>query len=266
MENPYRNFVSSPERYSAYEYRIAQDFVVPLLSRWEIRIRDLKVLDAGCGGGGMTIALAELGAVCTGIDHNEFLIAEAIKRARDDVNIRFFTGDILAGESFSEGFDLVILSEVLEHLVTLMNVEDALNWCKRQLVEGGKIFVSFPPWYNPFAGHQAGWPVIRFIPWFHLMPARFKLILVPKHAPNFLSFFKELNRLTVKSFETMVRRAELHISHRELYHLRPEYYWRYGVPTLRLLPIFERVSFFREVLTTGAFYLLERQVNVGYPE
>ncbi len=258
-DDPYHDPMSSPERRAQYEYHLAADCILPLLKSWCIDVKGKRVLDLGCGSGGLTVALAESGADCLGIDHNAQLIAEAEKMAATrGATARFLVADVIQMDNFEETFDLVILSEVVEHLVNWSNVEALLGWCREHLANNGKVYVSFPPWLNPFAGHQAGWPGVRYISWYHLLPDSLKRLLVPKHAQQYLAFFQELDRLTIRGFESIAARAGLAIRRRELYHLRPEYYWRYKVPALRSLPLLTRLPIIAEITTTGAFYVLAR--------
>ncbi len=69
IDNPYYNAMGSPERRAQYEYRLALDCILPLMSQWGIDIKGMKVLDMGCGDGGLAVALADSGAHCLGIDH-----------------------------------------------------------------------------------------------------------------------------------------------------------------------------------------------------
>jgi SAM-dependent methyltransferase len=248
-------FGGSPERLAQYEYRLALDLTLPFLDGWGVGVHGKRVLDLGCGAGGLSVALAETGAQCVGVDLQEELIAAALQMAAEHgVAVRFLVGDILTMGSLGK-FDLVILSEVVEHLVTLSNVEALIRWCREHLAPQGTLYVSFPPWLNPFAGHQAGWPRIRFIPWYHLLPERLKRLLAPEEAPDYLRYSEEFNHLTVGAFEKTVRQVGLTIDRRELYLLRPEYYYRYGIPALRL-PFLAGVPLVQEVATMGAYYLL----------
>jgi 2-polyprenyl-3-methyl-5-hydroxy-6-metoxy-1,4-benzoquinol methylase len=262
-DNPYHQPMGSPERRAQYEYRLALDFILPHLSRWGVDVKNMRVLDLGCGTGGITVALAEIGADCVGIDLNPSHIAQAVYMAEEHgVKANFVSTDALKFgqlEQVLKGrvFDLVILSEFLEHLVNLQNVSSLLDSLREYLYPGGYLYVSFPPWFNPFGGHQAGWPVIRSIPWFHIIPHRLKRVIAPKHARQYLEFFQELNHLTIGSFENMTKETKLTVVHKELFHFRPEFYWRYGVPTVRS-SILGRIPILREVTTTGAFYLLAK--------
>ncbi len=58
-DNPYRNPMGSPERRAQYEYHLAFDCILPLMIQWGIDIKGMRVLDMGCGDGGL--ALAEKG-------------------------------------------------------------------------------------------------------------------------------------------------------------------------------------------------------------
>ena len=96
-----------------------------------------RVLDLGCAGGFMAEALAEKGAIVTGIDP----AAQAIEAARVHAaqaghDIRY---DVGVGESLpyaDASFDAVVCVDVLEHVADLNQV---LREVERVLVPGGRF-------------------------------------------------------------------------------------------------------------------------------
>lgn len=81
-------------------------------------VRDLRVLDVGCGGGILSEPLARLGAKVTGIDASLGAITAARQHAETmGLSIDYQQTTI---EEFSQngsgGFDLVIASEIIEHV------------------------------------------------------------------------------------------------------------------------------------------------------
>lgn len=259
-KNPFDNFVESIERYSNYEYHICLNCIIPLIENWGVNLMGSNVLDLGCGGGGYSIAITEYGANCFGIDKKleNIKFAEGFANKKN-LEVEFLHGDILELRDFDKKFDLILLLEVLEHLIRTDKIEIVLLWCKDHLSNSGKVFISFPPWYNPFAGHQAGWPQIRFMPWYHLYPTQFKKLLAPTQYQRYLEFSRELNRLTITEFEEIVTKVGLSIHYRTLYHIRPEYYWRYGIPAVKSSEFLSRFRLIKEITTTGAYYLLSNQ-------
>lgn len=80
----------------------------------------LKILDIGCGGGIVSEPLAKLGGSVTGIDPAEENIAAAklhAKKSNLEIDYRATTIEAVAGEK--ERFDIVIASEVVEHVADL---------------------------------------------------------------------------------------------------------------------------------------------------
>ena len=96
-----------------------------------------RVLDLGCAGGFMAEALAERGAIVTGIDP----AAQAIEAARVHAaqighEIRY---DVGVGEDLPYGdasFDAVVCVDVLEHVADL---DQVLREVERVLVPGGRF-------------------------------------------------------------------------------------------------------------------------------
>ncbi len=75
------------------------------------------MVDIGCGGGLLAEPLTRLGAKVTGIDMSEAAITAAVAHANAanlSIDYRFISADALADEG--ERFDLVIASEVIEHV------------------------------------------------------------------------------------------------------------------------------------------------------
>src|SRR5688572_33270287 len=95
-DHSYDDPFSSHENFTQYEYRVALDCILPHLLKWGIEIKGEKVLDLGCGAGGLTVALAEKGARCFGVDSNPSLIAQASRLASERlVRAEFVTADVL---------------------------------------------------------------------------------------------------------------------------------------------------------------------------
>jgi SAM-dependent methyltransferase len=138
---------------SEYDYALFEYYrsakVIAFLERAGVRI-DGRVLDAGCGGGGMPLSLAEEARVSIGIDPIlRFDRAGAVLgRERGVRNLHFALADGMALPFRDGAFDLVLSHAVIEH------VADAplyLRECARVLAPGGHMYLSTSP-YLSFAG------------------------------------------------------------------------------------------------------------------
>jgi len=94
-------------------------------------IKNLKVLDVGCGGGIICEPLARLGAKVTGIDFAPNNIKAAkIHSKKNKLKINYIYKDIERSK-LDEKFDLILMFEVLEHLdnwkITIKNIKKNLN-------------------------------------------------------------------------------------------------------------------------------------------
>jgi SAM-dependent methyltransferase len=138
---------------SEYDYALFEYYrsakVIAFLGRAGVRIDD-RVLDAGCGGGGMPLSLAEEARVSIGIDPilRFDRAGAALGRERGLRNLHFALADGMALPFRDGAFDLVLSHAVIEH------VADAplyLRECARVLAPGGHMYLSTSP-YLSFAG------------------------------------------------------------------------------------------------------------------
>jgi SAM-dependent methyltransferase len=171
---------------SEYDYALFEYYrsakVLAFLERAGVTI-DGRVLDAGCGGGGMPLSLAEHARLVVGIDPIDRFGQAGVTLARERrlPNLSFARADGMA-LPFREGcFDLVLSHAVIEH------VADAplyLRECRRVLAPGGRVYLSTAP-YLSFAG--AHLPRLRIPVPLHLVAGRaiaFRTFqLLARHAP-----------------------------------------------------------------------------------
>jgi SAM-dependent methyltransferase len=163
------------------------------------------VLDAGCGGGGMPLSLAEEAASVIGIDPAPRFGDAGVRLAQERAfhNLHFAMADGMALPFASGVFDLVLSHAVIEH------VADAplyLRECARVLAPGGHVYLSTAP-YLSFAG--AHLPRLRVPVPLHLLFGRtiafaaFRLLArhaawTLKEPANENSFIKAARRGEVK--------------------------------------------------------------------
>jgi ubiquinone/menaquinone biosynthesis C-methylase UbiE len=193
---------------SEYDYALFEYYrsakVIAFLERAGVAVRG-RVLDAGCGGGGMPLSLAEEVDFVVGIDPAERFqdAGSLLGRERTLHNLKFALADGMYLPFRDGSFDLVLSHAVIEH------VADAslyLRECARVLAPSGHVYLSTAP-YLSFAG--AHLPRLKVQLPLHLMVGRTAAFatfqFLARHAPwtlkepaNENSFIKAARRGATK--------------------------------------------------------------------
>ena len=121
---------------------------------------ELRVLDVGCGGGDVAVALESLGRragvplVVDGLDRSEVAVGFARERARRAATRgRFFVGDAL-GAALPAGYDFLVSSLFLHHLAEtdVVLLLAAMRRAARVGVVVSDLERSVPGWLAAVAG------------------------------------------------------------------------------------------------------------------
>ena len=138
---------------SEYDYALFEYYrsakVIAFLERAGVRIHG-RVLDAGCGGGGMPLSLAEEADLVVGIDPAERFQDAGVRlgRERGLRHLHFALADGMALPFPDRAFDLVLSHAVIEHVA---DAPRYLRECARVLAPHGHVYLSTAP-YLSFAG------------------------------------------------------------------------------------------------------------------
>ncbi|MDA9703640.1 bifunctional 2-polyprenyl-6-hydroxyphenol methylase/3-demethylubiquinol 3-O-methyltransferase UbiG [Candidatus Pelagibacter bacterium] len=127
----------NPIRIEYITEKIKQEF--NLVNRNNNFLKDLKILDIGCGGGLISEPLARLGGEVTGIDASEKNIKVAkLHSKKNNLNINYLNK---SPEQFnnSEKFDIVLNLEIVEHVE---NLDLYIKSCSNLLKKNGIMFTA----------------------------------------------------------------------------------------------------------------------------
>ena len=191
----------SSYHYALFEYYRSAKILKRL--EWDAVEVHGRVLDAGCGSGGIAVSFAEECDQAVGLDiKNKFGDAGAkLARERGLDNAVFVQGDGTELPFAPESFDLVLSHSVIEHVDS---AEAYLEECYRVLRPGGVLFLQTPP-YLSFAGSHLSRLRIP-IPIHLLMPRSWAFRLnfyIARKKPNWLREPRESN-----TFKLMAERGE----------------------------------------------------------
>ena len=138
---------------SEYDYALFEYYrsakVLAFLERAGVTVGG-RVLDAGCGGGGMPLSLAEHARHVVGIDPIDRFSQAGVKLAEERhlANLSFAQADGMALPFRPGTFDLVLSHAVIEHVP---DARKYLGECCRVLRPEGRCYLSTAP-YLSFAG------------------------------------------------------------------------------------------------------------------
>lgn len=127
---------------SAYDHDAnkTRDLNASLLRTRELGTRGARILECGCGTGGNTASLAREARHVVGLDLSEGMLARARRRlAGTPARVDLVQTDLTAPWPVRPGFDLVVVTLVLEHVDALAHVHAE---ARRVLRPGGHLYLA----------------------------------------------------------------------------------------------------------------------------
>jgi SAM-dependent methyltransferase len=262
---PY-DFHLDTDVYFGQQRENAHGSIVPFVEGRRAIGEGTRVLEIGCGAGGVLMAFAERGATVAGVDLHVPSIEYAERRFAADLGDggwRFDARDIydVDADALDGPFDLIVMKDTIEHI---HDQERLLGRLATFLAPGGAVFFAFPPWQMPFGGHQqiCSDRVLMRLPYFHLLPRRAYTALLraggeDAETVDALAEIKETG-ISIERFERIAAATGHRIAARRLYLVNPMYQYRYGLAPRPQARAVARTPVVRNFLTTSAYYLLIR--------
>jgi 2-polyprenyl-3-methyl-5-hydroxy-6-metoxy-1,4-benzoquinol methylase len=245
----------------------AAGYVMPFIEQSLMVVPGLKVLEIGCGEGGVLKPFFDRGCDCVGVDLDQMRIDLALDFLSEEMK----TGRMLIMNKnvydddfktpYHEYFDLIILKDVIEHI---HNQEAFMPYMKTLLKPGGHIFFGFPPWQMPFGGHQqvAKKKWTSKMPYYHLLPmSLYKTVLrwagESQHTIDTLVDVKQTG-ISIERFERITRTSGYAVIQRQWFLFNPIYIYKFGVKPRKQNFLFGAIPYLRNYLTTCAYYLVQK--------
>ncbi len=255
-------FHADRKRYFEIQVLNAEKYVIPFIGeKYPVR-PGMRVLEIGCGEGGVLKAFINKGCEGVGVELDAPRVEDAKRYLAPDIEagrLRFVVKDIYAVDTekdFNGLFDIIVLKDVIEHI---HDQPKLIGWMKNFLQPGGIVFFGFPPWHMPFGGHQqmcrSG---ISRLPYIHLLPrSLYRWILKKKKEPVEALMEIRDTRISIERFERICRQEGYSILHHRHYLLNPIYEWKFGWKPRKQAGLVKAIPFVRNFFTTCVYYVIQ---------
>jgi len=244
----------------------SRNYVMPFIAQTKPLGPGITILEIGTGEGGVLLPFIEAGCKCVGVD----LAPERIDLAKSFLEKQIAEGkaEVLLQNIYDEafisrfrnGFDVIILKDVIEHI---HDQEKFIPYLHELLKPGGQVFFGFPPWFMPFGGHQQicrkKWTSV--LPYYHLLPkplykSMLKMAGEHKNTIDELMDIKE-TQITIERFERIIKRTGFTVKNKTHYLFNPIYKYKFGLQPRKQWTPFTWLPYFRDFVTTCVYYTVE---------
>ena len=240
-----------------------QKYFLPYIEKYISIEKGLKILEIGCGEGGILLPFAQKGCDVVGVDLDKKKISDATKFfAEEGAQGKFIAQDVFKLEELKHDFDLIICHDVIEHIY---DKDEFILKCETMLKPQGYMFMSFPAWQMPFGGHQQACmsKFLSHLPWFHLLPAflyRFILRLFKEDEPR-INELLDIKRCKcpIGKFERVIKTKNFRVLDRLFYFINPHYETKFHLKPRILWRWVGAIPYIRNFFTTTCFYMLKLQ-------
>ena len=252
------------EQYIAEQILTTEKYVLPYINNVLPISEKITVAEIGCGQGGNLTPFLEKGCKVIGIDISKSKIEKAhlfFSKHELKKNVTLIESDIYdVNADVFENVDLVIMRDTLEHIP---NQELFLQHLNKILKPKTKVFIGFPPWHMPFAGHQqvCKSKFLSKLPYFHLFPkpiykSILKIFGEPDDCLISLLGIKE-TKLGVNKFRKIALKNNFQFLRQDLFLINPNYEIKFKLKP-RILPKILNIPFIRDFFTSTYYSMIEK--------
>lgn len=251
-----------PLQYINEQIITTQKYIVPFIQQVKKIDASVHVLEIGCGEAGNLKPFLDLGCQCVGVDFSTHKIEQGREFFATHPfagNIRLISEDIYKTKEFNSQFDIIIVRDVIEHI---HDQDKFLGLMKSLMAPDGVVFFAFPPWQNPFGGHQqiCENKFLSVLPYFHLLPipiyrSVLKLFGESDGKIDGLLEIKETG-ISLERFERLAKKNGYVSQLKTLYLINPNYEVKFGIKPRKLTRLLGEIPYLRDYITTCGYYIL----------
>jgi SAM-dependent methyltransferase len=253
------------DKYFEEQAYTTEKFVIPFIKGVREIKPGFKVLEIGCGEGGNLKPFLDAGCEVTGVDILESKINNAkffFEKHPHKNNLNLLVSDIYdAGDELYEFFDIVFMRDVLEHI---HDQEKFMSLAKRFLKPNGLFFLGFPPWQNPFGGHQQMCQsrFLSHFPYLHLLPGPIYpwVLRIFNESKGLVRALVEIRqtRITIERFKKIVKKENYNVCRKSYYFINPNYEIKFGLQPRVQFHLISGIPWLRNYFITTCYYILSK--------
>ena len=255
-------FHADRKRYFDIQVLNAEKYVIPFIEEKFPVKAGMRILEIGCGEGGVLKAFINKGCEGVGVELDAPRVVDANKFLTEDIaagRLRFVVKDIYevdVKKDFNGLFDIIVLKDVIEHIHDQAKL---IGWMKNFLKPGGIVFFGFPPWYMPFGGHQQICKSrISRLPYIHLLPKGLYKWILRNRKENVEEMMEIRDTgISIERFEKICKKEGYTLFHTGHYLINPIYEWKFGWKPRKQIGLIKLIPFFRNFLTTCVYYIIQ---------
>ncbi len=264
------DFHADTRVYFDYQTANATKYVIPFIERTFPLPAGARVLEIGCGEGGVLRAFMEKGCVGVGVELVENRAENAKQFLQEFIDkgvCQIFSKNIYdvqdVAEELGGTFDLIVMKDVIEHIP---DQKKLLATLRNFLKPNGCIYAGFPPWQMPFGGHQQICQKSRFLaklPYYHLLPA-FLYAWILRRGGESEAIVKDLlevksTGISIERFERISRQNNYSLQDNIHYFTNPIYEYKFGWKPRHQYAVIRWIPYFRNFLTSCVYYLIKKE-------
>lgn len=255
-------FHADRKRYFDIQILNTEKYVLPFIEKVFSIKEGMRVLEIGCGEGGVLKAFIDRGCTGVGVELDESRLVNAREWMANEISaqrVKFVSKDIYhtSADDLGGAFDVIVLKDVIEHI---HDQPKLIKWMKSFLTAKGVIFFGFPPWYMPFGGHQqickGKW--LSKLPYYHLLPAPVYKWLLKTNGENWeeMMEIKETG-ISIERFERICIAKGYNLINQTHFLVNPIYEYKFGWKPRTQFAVIKAIPFVRNFFTTCVYYLIQ---------
>lgn len=252
---------SNRKRYFDEQGITTAKHVIPYISDLITITPETTILEIGCGEAGNLKPFLDMGCRCVGID---------ISEGRIENGKKFFAGhphfdklELIAEDIYDtvtpEQFDIIISRDVIEHIP---NQEKFMARCRDFMKPDGIYFIGFPPWHNPFGGHQQllEHKLFSKLPYFHIIPrGMYKgLLKLIGESDAKIEGMLEIydTRITLDRLNRILKDNNYSVLKKTMWLFNPNYETKFGLKPRKQIGLLSGIPFLRNFFVTAGYYVV----------